>query len=37
MNTGIELISKEREEQINKHNRSIIIDVIENNNQELLA
>lgn len=35
MKTGIELISQEREEQINKHNRSIEKDVDWNYNKEL--
>lgn len=35
MKTGIELISKERQEQINKHNRTIQKDIEENNNKQL--
>jgi len=34
--TGIELIFKEREEQLTKHNRSVENDVIENGDQELI-
>ena len=35
METGIELIAIERQEQIEKHNRSIEYDVDQNNNYEL--
>lgn len=33
--TGIELIAKERQEQIEKHHRSVEIDVIVNDNYQL--
>jgi len=34
--TGIEMIIKERDEQINKHGRTVIKDVANNSNNELL-
>jgi hypothetical protein len=35
MNTGIELIALERAEQINKHNRTVEGDVMNNNERQL--
>lgn len=35
MKTGIELIAQERQEQIEKHGRTVERDVIENDNQQL--
>lgn len=34
--TGVELIAKERQEQLLKHGRSILLDVTFNNNKELI-
>lgn len=36
MKTGIELIAIERQEQIEKHGRTIVKDVMENSNGELM-
>lgn len=35
MKTGIELIAEERQEQIEKHNRTVILDVVRNSNGQL--
>jgi hypothetical protein len=37
MKTGVELIAIERQEQLEKHNRSIDQDVVQNNSGQLVA